>query len=82
MSSKAKAVACDQALETLLGKQRKLELTAEFLRRWDQAVRSLGGALSAKRVETAFRNLGVKVTNLASCARQWLKGHGWVITLA
>ena len=82
MSSKAKAVACDQALKTLLGNQKQLELTAEFFRRWDQAVRTLGGALSAKRVETALKKLGVNIINLTSCARKWMTGHGWEINFA
>ena len=82
MSSKRKAVACDQALSTLLGNQRQLELTADFFRRWDQAVRALGGALSAKRVEKALQKLQVEITNLTSCAHQWLQGHGWSISFA
>jgi ATP-dependent DNA helicase RecG len=82
MSSKNKAIACDQALKNLLGNNKKIELTAEFFRKWDQAVRQLGGALSAKRVEIALKKLSVKITNLTPCARQWLQGHGWTIKFA
>lgn len=75
-----KAIAVDTALKSLVKEGQSVEISSTFIKKWAEEAKKLGGALSAKRIEKAFKALKLKVS-LTPCAQKHLQSSAWVVNI-